>query len=150
MFYNTSTNLTTAVKEKLIPELELLENPLKNSGVIRITFPEFTCVCPKTGYPDFGTIQLFYEPDACIVELKSWKLFLNSFRMVGTYHEAVTDFIFTTVKETIAPKWALLLGDFFPRGNVDTSVVLETPTPRPVSASTLFSDTTPHSTGFHS
>ena len=91
----------------------------------RIIFPEFTCVCPKTGYPDFAAIGLYYLPDKLCLELKSWKLYLNAFRMVGTFHETVTWHLFETIKKLLEPKWLLVTGDFYPRGNVDTTVVFE-------------------------
>lgn len=100
-------------------------------------FPEFTCVCPRTGYPDFARIILCYLPGRLCVELKSWKLYLNSFRMVGAFHEAVTAHLFDTMKGLLAPQWLLMIGDFFPRGNVDTTVVMETPTRRPQGADLL-------------
>jgi len=128
-----------------LPPLETFENPLTSApGVIRIIFPEFTCLCPKTGYPDFASIHLYYQPDALCVELKSWKLYLNSFRQVGTFHEAVVEHLFSTICKTLAPRWAMVAGDFFPRGNVDTSVVLETQTPRPPSADVLIQLPGPH------
>ncbi|MGM0443519.1 MAG: preQ(1) synthase [Fibrobacterota bacterium] len=149
MFYDNITPLDRACSTKIIPELELIDNPVSSRGIIKIVFPEFTCVCPKTGYPDFGSIELYYQPDAKIVELKSWKLFLNSFRMVGTFHETVTQFIFSTVEEKIAPKWAMVIGDYFPRGNVDTTIVLETESPRPLSMDPLLTGKAPHSRSFH-
>lgn len=152
MFYNGVTLLEDALKQGIIPELEKIENPISVSNgnsVVRIVFPEFTCVCPKTGYPDFGSIELYYLPNEHIVELKSWKLFLNSFRMVGTFHETVTNHIFNTVTEVLKPKWAMVCGDFFPRGNVDTTIVIETETPRPAAANTIIVGNTPHSRSFH-
>ncbi|MBD3391857.1 MAG: NADPH-dependent 7-cyano-7-deazaguanine reductase QueF [Chitinivibrionales bacterium] len=107
------------------------------TGIVRIVFPEFTCVCPRTGYPDFATISLVYLPDKACVELKSWKLYLNSFRMLGTFHEAVTAHLFNTAVDLLSPRWALVIGDFLPRGNVDTTVVFETATERPHGADLL-------------
>src|SRR5437879_5592173 len=73
-------------------DLETFPNPKPGRGfVIAIDCPEFTCVCPKTGQPDFGTIKLRYVPDEKCVELKSLKLYFWSFRDVGTFHEAVTN-----------------------------------------------------------
>jgi 7-cyano-7-deazaguanine reductase len=115
---------------------------------MRIVFPEFTCVCPKTGYPDFGSIDLYYLPNKLCIELKSWKLYLNAFRMIGTFHETVGSFLFETVIKTVSPAWALLVGDFFPRGNVDTTVVFETPTQRPRGVDVLLKDYSPHCRGF--
>lgn len=152
MFSEQSTLLENALKKGMFPEIETFPCPydtnLKNSGIIRIVFPEFTCVCPKTGYPDFGSIGLYYLPDRLCIELKAWKLYLNSFRMIGTFHETVTAHIFTIVTDLLKPKWALLSGDFFPRGNVDTTVIFETETPRPKGADILLQGLKPLCRGF--
>lgn len=135
------TLLDAALKAGKLPDLETFPCPYdsKNmrSGAIRIVFPEFTCVCPRTGYPDFAKIVLFYQPDRLCLELKSWKIYCNSFRMVGAFHETVAAHLFSTLKRVLAPQWLLLVCDFFPRGNVDTSVVFETPTTRPVGVDCL-------------
>ncbi len=148
MFINQMTPLEEALKGGVFPTLETFDAPYntkkQKSGVVRIVFPEFTCVCPKTGYPDFATIVLCYLPDTLCIELKSWKLYLNAFRMVGTFHETVTAHIFSTVTDLLKPKWALVVGDFLPRGNVDTTVVFETETERPRGADLLMRTVDPH------
>ena len=152
MFYPGVIPLNEALEQGVIHPLETIPNPLSShntNSVVRIVFPEFTCVCPKTGYPDFGSIELYFTPQGHIVELKSWKLFLNSFRMVGTFHETVTNHIFNTVVEELKPRWAMVVGDFFPRGNVDTTVVLEMDAQRPVAAHSIIIGNTPHSRSFH-
>ncbi len=152
MFFENVILLEDALKKSMLPELETFPCPYDSrqtaSGVIRIVFPEFTCVCPKTGYPDFASIRLYYLPDKHCLELKSWKLFLNSFRMIGTFHETVTSFLFETLKKRLEPRWLLLAGDFFPRGNVDTTVVFETPGTRPAGADLLLNSLNPHCKGF--
>jgi len=149
MFYEGVTPLDEYIALGKMPEWETFENPISsNNGIVRIIFPEFTCVCPKTGYPDFGSIELYYLPNEKCVELKSWKLWLNSFRMVGTFHETVTNHIFNEVVARLNPRWAMVVGDFFPRGNVDTTVVLETETPRPSSADIVMGWKRPHSRSF--
>lgn len=141
MFFENTTLLKEAAEKGMLPELETFPAPKtpaqSGGGVIRIVFPEFTCVCPRTGYPDFATIVVCYLPDKLCVELKSWKLYLNSFRMLGTFHESLTAHLFETVKKILQPKWVLVVGDFLPRGNVDTTVVLESDTPRPRGAEFL-------------
>jgi 7-cyano-7-deazaguanine reductase len=141
MFYENVTPLEDALKTGALPPLETFPCPHDTSaldtGIVRIVFPEFTCVCPKTGYPDFASIILCYLPDKLCLELKSWKLYLNAFRMVGTFHETVTAHLFTTLKTLLSPKWMLLAGDFYPRGNVDTAVLFETEGPRPLGADLL-------------
>ena len=132
--------LEDALRKKAFPSIETFECPFEKqagrNGVIRIIFPEFTCLCPKTGYPDFASIDLYYLPARLCIELKSWKLYLNSFRMVGTFHETVCAHLFETVKMLVRPKWLLMVGDFLPRGNVNTTVMLEEGT-RPATANLL-------------
>jgi len=144
--------LDEAIKKNMLPALETFPCPYNPSsgegGVIRIVFPEFTCVCPKTGYPDFAAIYLLYLPDKFCLELKSWKLYLNAFRMIGTFHETVTAHLFTVVKDLLKPEWALLAGDFFPRGNVDTTVLFETSSARPRGADLLLGEFVLHCKGF--
>jgi 7-cyano-7-deazaguanine reductase len=144
MFFKNVIPLDQALQANALPPLETFPNPYDSSasastqsGLVRIVFPEFTCVCPKTGYPDFATISLCYLPDKLCLELKSWKLYLNSFRMVGTFHETVTHHLFETLKGVLAPRWMIVVGDFLPRGNVDTTVLFETPGPRPAGADIL-------------
>ena len=141
MFFKNVVSFEQALSEKLLPELETFPCPhdtaAVGSGCIRIVFPEFTCVCPKTGYPDFASIFLCYMPDKLCLELKSWKLYLNSFRMVGTFHESVTCHLFETLTKKLEPRWMVVAGDFLPRGNVATTVVFETQTPRPAGADLL-------------
>jgi 7-cyano-7-deazaguanine reductase len=139
MFQNTFS-FEDAIKNRLLPGLETFPCPFprpSDNGVVRIVFPEFTCVCPRTGYPDFAKISIYYLPEALCLELKSWKLYLNSFRMVGAFHEAVTSHLFETLKKLLAPRWLLIVGDFSPRGNVDTTIVFETPGKRPPGADLL-------------
>jgi 7-cyano-7-deazaguanine reductase len=129
MFKDAMMPLDNALAKKILPPIETFSSPFAKRtgapGVIRIVFPEFTCVCPRTGYPDFASIDLYYLPGRLCIELKSWKLYLNSFRMVGAFHESVCAHLFDTIKKLIKPRWLLLAGDFFPRGNVNTTVILE-------------------------
>jgi len=139
--FTTNVSLDEAVKNGSLPALSTFPCPFheqsSGSGVIRIVFPEFTCVCPRTGYPDFASITVCYLPGGVCMELKSWKLYLNSFRMLGAFHEAVTAFLFETLDKLLAPRWLVVIGDFFPRGNVDTTIVFETKTARPGGADLL-------------
>jgi 7-cyano-7-deazaguanine reductase len=147
MFKDTMILLKDADTRKILPAIDTFpcpyHKPQEPNNVVRIVFPEFTCVCPKTGYPDFASIDLYYMPARLCIELKSWKLYLNSFRMIGTFHETVTGHLFKVVKQLIKPKWLLLAGDFFPRGNVDTTVIFETGK-RPAAADFCVKDYTPH------
>ncbi len=92
---------------------------------IRIRMPEFTCLCPKTGQPDFAELLLEYVPEELCVELKSLKLYIWSFRDRGTFHEAVTNEILSTLVEATRPRYMRLTGTFNVRGGLYTSVVAE-------------------------
>lgn len=103
--------------------LEVWKNPsAERDYEIYISFPEFTCLCPRSGYPDFATIDIRYIPDKFIVELKSVKLYLNSFRGVYTSHEEVTNRIYADLLRVLKPRYLEVIGDFNPRGNVKTMV----------------------------
>jgi 7-cyano-7-deazaguanine reductase len=107
-------------------ELETFNNP--NPGrdySIRIRVPEFTCLCPKTGQPDFATLFLDYIPEAACVELKSLKQYVWSYRDEGAFHEAVTNSILTDLVDSMAPRYARLTARFNVRGGVYTTVVAE-------------------------
>ena len=111
--------------EKAIKEatLEPWDNPYPDRDyTIEISYPEFTCICPRSGYPDFATIRITYVPDKKIVELRSLKLYLNSFRDRAISHEAATNTIFDALKETLNPRRLEVVGDFNVRGNVKTIV----------------------------
>ena len=103
--------------------LEVWENPsTERDYEISISFPEFTCLCPRSGYPDFAVIAVNYVPDKKIVELKSLKLYLNSFRNVHISHEAITNKIYAELQKKLKPRFLEVVGDFNPRGNVKTVV----------------------------
>lgn len=89
---------------------------------IDITYPEFTCVCPRSGYPDFATIRVEYTPDKKVVELKSFKLYLNAFRDRAISHEEATNLIFSDLVKALKPRRMEVIGDFNVRGNVKTVV----------------------------
>ena len=93
---------------------------------IHMEIPEFTCLCPKTGQPDFATIELDYIPDRKCVELKSLKLYMWSFRDEGAFHEAVTNRILDDLAAATKPRYMRLTARFYVRGGVFTTVVAET------------------------
>ncbi|MBL8520341.1 MAG: NADPH-dependent 7-cyano-7-deazaguanine reductase QueF [Betaproteobacteria bacterium] len=93
--------------------------------LIHMQIPEFTCLCPKTGQPDFATLYLDYIPEKRCVELKSLKLYIWSFRDEGKFHEAVTNEILDDVVKAIAPRFARLTAKFWVRGGIFTTVVAE-------------------------
>ncbi len=89
---------------------------------IRFDCPEFTCLCPKTGQPDFATVRIFYIPDKKCVELKSLKLYLWSYRDEGAFHEAVTNRILEDLVKAVAPRLMEIEADFYVRGGIHTVV----------------------------
>jgi len=107
-------------------ELESWPNPYpERDYTIEISFPEFTCLCPRSGYPDFATIKIIYVPDQFIVELKSLKLYLNDYRDQYISHEEATNKIFSDLMKILSPRTIRLEGDFYPRGNVHTVIRVE-------------------------
>jgi len=109
-------------------KLETFPNPTPTRDYeIRFECPEFTCVCPMTGQPDFATIRIAYTPDRLCVELKSLKLYLWSFRNEGAFHEAVTNRILDDLVEALLPRKMEVTGDFLVRGGIHTVVVARHP-----------------------
>ena len=107
-------------------DLELFPNPKpERDYTIRIRIPEFTCLCPKTGQPDFATLLLEYVPDQSCVELKSLKMYVWSFRDEGVFHEAVTNEILQDLVDATAPRFMRVTAIFNVRGGIDTTVVAE-------------------------
>jgi 7-cyano-7-deazaguanine reductase len=92
---------------------------------IHMEIPEFTCLCPKTGQPDFATLVLDYVPDKLCVELKSLKLYIWSFRNEGAFHEAVTNRILDDLVKAVRPRFMRLTARFYVRGGIFTTVVAE-------------------------
>ncbi len=107
-------------------ELETFANPRPERDYsIRIRIPEFTCLCPKTGQPDFATLHLEYVPDTLCVELKSLKLYVWSFREEGAFHEDVTNRILDDLVAACRPRFMRLTAEFNVRGGIYTTVVAE-------------------------
>lgn len=105
-------------------ELSTFDNPRPGRDYeIHFDCPEFTCVCPMTGQPDFATIRVSYTPDARCVELKSFKLYLWSYRDQGAYHEAVTNQILDDLVEALDPRRITVEGAFMVRGGIETTVI---------------------------
>jgi 7-cyano-7-deazaguanine reductase len=108
--------------------LEVFPNP--NPGrdyTVRFECPEFTCLCPLTGQPDFATIRIEYVPDALCLELKALKLYLWSYRDEGAFHEAVTNKILDDLVAACRPRSMTVTGDFFVRGGIHTVVTARHP-----------------------
>ena len=89
---------------------------------VNISFPEFTCLCPRTGLPDFATIIIDYQPKNLLVELKSLKFYFLNYRNKGIFHEHVTNRFLDDLVKALNPKKIKVIGDFHPRGGVKTSV----------------------------
>jgi len=106
--------------------IETFPNPQPGRDyTIRMRIPEFTCLCPRTGQPDFATLELEYVPDRLCVELKSLKLYVWSFRDRGAFHEAVTNEIADLLAKTLQPRYLRLVAHFNVRGGIYTTVVAE-------------------------
>jgi len=117
--------------------LEIFDNPnMERDYTIHIELPEFTCLCPKTGQPDFATLYLDYVPNKACIELKSLKMYIWSFRDEGAFHEAVTNQMLSDFVAACQPRFMRLTAKFYVRGGVYTTVVAEhqSPdwTPKPV------------------
>jgi len=107
-------------------KLETFDNPNpQRDYTIEIVCPEFTSVCPKTGQPDFGTLTFHYIPDAKCVELKSLKLYLQTFRNEGIFYEGLTNRILDEFVEAVAPRRVTLTAAFTARGGITTTVVVQ-------------------------
>jgi 7-cyano-7-deazaguanine reductase len=107
-------------------KLETFPNPQPGRDyTVRLSIPEFTCLCPLTGQPDFAIIELEYVPDALCVELKSLKLYIWSFRDQGAFHEAVANRILDDLVHALAPRFLRVSARFNVRGGISTSVIAE-------------------------
>lgn len=123
---DTHTSRTYGAEEIAHSKLE----PWPNSNperdyVIHFEIPEFTCLCPRSGYPDFATIVIDYVPDATIVELKSLKLYINGYRDRAISHEAATNTILDDLVRILSPRWMRVVGEFNVRGNIKTTIFTE-------------------------
>ena len=104
-------------------QLELVPNPHPDRDYeVSLEIPEFTCLCPRTGQPDFATIRIRYVPDRHLVELKSIKLYIWSYRGEGAFHEDVTNRVLNDFVAAAAPRWIEVIGDFSVRGGIKTIV----------------------------
>ena len=111
------------IRELHLPAIETFENIYPDREFsVTLTCPEFTCVCPKTGLPDFATLTLDYVPDRLCLELKSFKEYITAFRDVGIFHENVVNRVLDDVTATCRPRRATLVGVFNARGGIQTTV----------------------------
>lgn len=106
-------------------DLEIWPNQHKKNYVIKLTLPEFCCLCPRSGYPDFATIYIDYIPGDFVVELKAIKLYINSFMNRNISHENSANEIYDLLDAKLKPKWLKVVADFNPRGNVHTVIEID-------------------------
>lgn len=111
------------------PEIETWPNQFPAYEIV-IDIPEFTSVCPKTGLPDFGVLKIRYMPDKSCLELKSLKEYLLSYRNLGIFQENIVNRVLEDVVRACKPKWAVVVGDFRPRGGIGTTVEARWPRPK--------------------
>ena len=114
------------IRELKLPKIEAWENKYKDKNyTVHLETNEFTCICPRTGLPDFATLYLDYNPDRLCVELKSFKLYLHAFRNVGIFHEHATNRILDDFVHASKPSWVKLRAEFNLRGGIKTTVERE-------------------------
>ncbi|WP_204138988.1 preQ(1) synthase [Halomicronema sp. CCY15110] len=113
-----------AIVQAAVEPLEKWPNPTDNTYTIHLEHPEFTALCPRSGYPDFGTIVVDYQPGAWVVELKAFKLYINSFRDQRISHELVTNAIADRLWQELAPIGLRVIGDYTRRGGVKTVITV--------------------------
>jgi 7-cyano-7-deazaguanine reductase len=119
-------NLQKDIRDLKMPEIEVWENMYADKNYwIEMDVPEFTCICPKTGLPDFATITIEYMPDKSCLELKSFKLYINAYRNVGIFHEHVVNKIMDDLIRACKPRAMNVHGKFNLRGGIKTSVSAE-------------------------
>lgn len=114
------------VRKLNTPEIEVWENQYPDKEyTVTLENPEFTCVCPKTGLPDFANITIQYKPVKFCVELKSFKIYTLFYRNIGIFHEHVTNKILEDFVKACKPRWAHIRGEFNTRGGIKTTVTRE-------------------------
>ena len=107
-------------------QLEPWPNPhTERNFVTHLEIPEFTCLCPRSGFPDFATMVIDYVPDQYVMELKSLKLYINAYRNRPISHESATNAVLNDLVEKLNPRWIRVVGDFTVRGNIKTIVFVE-------------------------
>ena len=126
MVRQSYNSVTKTMPAQPVSTLETFPNPSPTRDyTIHMEVPEFTCLCPRTGQPDFAVLYLDYVPDALCVELKSLKLYIWSFRDQGVFHEAVTNQILEHLVQALQPRFLRLTAKFNVRGGIYTTVVVE-------------------------
>ena len=119
-------NLQSTIRKMKMPSIEDFKNQYADKKyTIGLHCPEFPCICPTTGLPDFAVINLSYSPGRTCIELKSFKLYLVTFRNVGIFHENHVNKVLEDVVKACKPRWAKVEGIVTPRGGIQTTVVAE-------------------------
>ncbi|MCX5706382.1 MAG: preQ(1) synthase [Candidatus Omnitrophica bacterium] len=118
--------LQSKIRALKTPKIEVWKNQYQDrSYVISLDVPEFTCICPKTGLPDFANIKIEYSPDRYCIELKSFKMYSIFFRNIGIFHEHLTNRMLEDFVAASKPRWAKIVAEFNPRGGIKTTVIRE-------------------------
>ena len=118
--------LQKKIRKLKAPKIEVWKNQYPDKQyIINLEIPEFTCICPKTGLPDFATIKIEYIPHKYCVELKSLKFYINFYRNIGIFHEHAVNRIIEDFVRVAQPRWVKVTGDFNPRGGIKTTVTRE-------------------------
>ena len=119
-------DLQNSIRKLKAPAIEVWENKYPDRNyIVSLAIPEFTCICPKTGLPDFATIKIDYTPDKLCIELKSFKMYLIFYRNVGIFHEHLVNKILDDFVKACNPRWAKIVVDMNPRGGIQTIVTAE-------------------------
>ena len=118
--------LQKTIRQLRTPEIEVWENQYADREyTIDLNFPEFTCICPKTGLPDFATIKILYSPTKTCLELKSLKMYFIFYRNLGIFHEHLVNKILDDIVKACGPRWAKVEVVMNPRGGIATTVTAE-------------------------
>lgn len=119
-------DLQNNVRRMKTPEIEVWKNQYAGREyTVELEIPEFTCICPKTGLPDFATIKIVYSPTDVCIELKSFKMYIIAFRNVGIFHEHLVNRIMDDFVKACRPRWAKVSAVMNPRGGIATTVTAE-------------------------
>ena len=116
------------IRKLKTPEIEVWDNKYSDrTYIVDLTIPEFTCICPKTGLPDFATIKVSYKPAKTCIELKSFKMYLIFYRNLGIFHEHLVNKILDDIVKSCKPRWVCVEVAMNPRGGIQTTVMAEYP-----------------------
>jgi 7-cyano-7-deazaguanine reductase len=118
--------LQRSIRNLKTPKIEVWNNQYQDKlYTIVLEIPEFTCICPKTGLPDFAIIRIEYSPHKYCIELKSFKMYTIFYRNIGIFHEHAVNKILEDFVQACKPRWAKITGEFNPRGGITTTVIRE-------------------------